>query len=208
MMKVALLCILLFVPPSIFTGGKMVFGAVVVLIQAFLAGNFTPFSDGMESMMELFSGLTNNVNCIIGISIAYGWNNQLIQDLILFAANLINLGIIGFTLVVSPIRTYLFIAKFKLRERLLQEQKLKEYARDQLLEAQKHMNNSLEAVMHSTVVKSGLSIADAIGDKLAPATDKVEAFADMVSEKVSDATGAVVEELTPAAKLAQRKLLL
>ena len=42
MMKVALLCILLFVPPSVFTGGKMVFGAVVVLIQAFLAGNFTP----------------------------------------------------------------------------------------------------------------------------------------------------------------------
>ena len=57
-MKVALLCILLFIPPSIFTGGKMMFGAVVVAIQAFLAGGYSPFSDGMESMMELFSGLS------------------------------------------------------------------------------------------------------------------------------------------------------
>ena len=86
--------------------------------------------------------------------------------MILFGANIINLCVIAFTLIVSPIRTYLFVAKFKLTEKLLQEKKLKEYARDQLLEAQRHMNNSLEAVMQSAVVKSSRSIADAISGKV------------------------------------------
>ena len=142
MQKVFLLAILLFVPPSVFTGGKMMFGAAVVGLQAVIAGLFTPFSDGMETMMELFSGLTNNINCIIGLTIAYGWNNKLAQDMILFGANIINLCVIAFTLIISPIRTYLFVAKFKLTEKLLQEKKLKEYARDQLLEAQRHMNKA------------------------------------------------------------------
>ena len=66
------------------------------------------------------------------------------------------------------------------------------------------MNNSLEAVMHSTVVKSGLSIADAIGDKLAPATDKVEAFGHG-GEKVPMQPG--LWRNTPAAKLARQAAL-
>ena len=89
----------------------MWFGAALVFVQATLAGAYSPFSDGMETLMEFFSGMTNVINCLVGLSIKFGLGSDLIHDIILFTFNLINLGVIMFTLVISPIRTYLFLQK-------------------------------------------------------------------------------------------------
>ena len=144
--KIILVATLLFIPPSLIKGAKMWVGVVVVLFQFIVAGAYHPFSDGMETLMELFSGGTNVVNCIVGLSITYGYENQILQDTVLFLFNFINFGVIIFTLLVSPIRRHLLLSSFHSIEKKLQVKKLREFAQQQAIAAQKVVTQSLEDV--------------------------------------------------------------
>jgi Leucine-rich repeat (LRR) protein len=157
--KLILVAVLLFVPPRIIRGAKMWVGAGVVFLQTVLALLYHPFSDGMETLMEIFAGGTNVINCLVGLAITYGVGNETIQDIILFTFNFLNLAVILFTLFIAPVRTYLFRSQYQMTEKLLQEDKLKEFARGQALAAQRTKAKMLKDVKRTAAIQSGFSIA-------------------------------------------------
>jgi hypothetical protein len=194
--KVTLVAILLFVPPRVITGAKMWFGSALIFIQALCASIYQPFSDGMETLMEIFAGFTNVINCVVGLLITYGIGSAALHDAILFTFNLLNFVVIIFTLIVGPLRTHLFVTAFKRKEKVLQEVKLKEFARDQALRAQKVASKKLTAVTKEVVVQTGKQMTESIlqktserkeNDILKNMTRKLSSNLDDIESKINHA---------------------
>ena len=127
--KLVLLMIQLFVPPQIIANLKMIMGSIFVMVGASLASLQQPFSDSMESMMEMSSQITNAINILVGLGIASGipWLQDWVGNALLFTVNGINISVFLTTLVISPIRNILFAKKFAQMQLQLQARKIEEF---------------------------------------------------------------------------------
>jgi Leucine-rich repeat (LRR) protein len=165
MQKLMLLIIQLFVPPQIIANLKMILGSIFVVIGAFLASLEQPFSDSMESLMEMSSQITNAVNILVGLGITSGmpWLQEWYGDAILFTVNGINVAVFLMTLVVSPLRNCLFAAQFTKMQAQLQREKMEEYTKKQAFLAAQKGAGAFDAIRRSSVVRAANGIAAEAG---------------------------------------------
>jgi len=189
--KVALVAILLFVPPRLIRGAKMWCGSALILLQSFCATLFQPFSDGMETLMEIFAGFTNVINCMVGLLITYGIGPAALHDTILISVNVFNLLVILFTLIIGPLRTHLFLKAFRQKEKLLHELQLKTFAREQALKARQAVSNRMKPVTDIVVEESGKDIADKYLRRIG---DSLKSMGHEVSDVIIDINSSISEQ--------------
>ena len=173
--KLILLIIQLFVPPQVIANLKMIMGSIFVVIGAFLASLEQPFSDSMESMMEMSSQITNAINILVGLGITSGmpWLQDWYGDAILFTVNGINIAVFVGTLIVSPLRNCLFAQQFAKMKAQLQAQKIEEFTKRQAFLAAQKGGGAFDAIRRSSVVRAANGIAADVGGAAVEGAGKV-----------------------------------
>ena len=161
--KLVLLILQLFVPPAVAANLKLWLGTAMMTCGAFFASFSQPFSDSMESLMEASSQITNAINILVGLGIARDipWLKSAVGDIILFAANGLNLSVFAGVLVVSPLRNCLFARRFAEMQAHLQAKKIEEFTKRQAFLAAQKANEGLGGALSSDVVRTaGRGLAD------------------------------------------------
>ena len=123
--KLLLLILLLFVPPKEWENLKLYLGSAIILVGLLFAAAQQPFADGMETIMEIGSHGANAINVFVALLITYrqSWIVSLAGDVLLFAANLGNLILVMYTLILTPVRNCLFASKHAAMEKLAESRR-------------------------------------------------------------------------------------
>merc|ERR1712166_1295869 len=191
--KLVLLMIQLFVPPQIIANLKMIMGSIFVMVGASLASLQQPFSDSMESMMEMSSQITNAINILVGLGIASGipWLQDWVGNALLFTVNGINISVFLTTLVISPIRNILFAKKFAQMQLQLQARKIEEFTKRQAFIAAQKSGNTFDAIRRSSAVRAAAGIASDAGTGVNDFVNGVPGAMDVAGKTGLDAMNTV-----------------